>query len=239
MRVFHIRTLPVEPVIGRRECNSVYMKVLSRGAILVLAAAIALASSAGTGLGTTASTSAGIPVGVGTASFQTAFAVYNAMHGDMVPLGQSAVTLPYGAHVIGHAPGSAHMHLVVSLAPRDEAALSRLVSEVSTPGSPYYRHYLSMGQFARRFGASRRAAGAVSNALRSAGLVPGALSSDGLSIPVNATVARASSAFHVPIELLRLRGGQVVRFAAGRPEVPYVLRSIIQGVDNANFNYYI
>ncbi|MHB8262886.1 MAG: S53 family peptidase [Acidimicrobiales bacterium] len=179
---------------------------------------------------TAVSVSSSVPAGVARGPFQGTLAGHNSTHGGMVPIGQSAVLPPYGARVIGDVPGSARLHLAVSLVPRDTAALARLVSEVSTPGSPGYRRYLSVGQFARRFGATRQAAGAVARALRSAGLIPGPLSRDGLSIPVNATVSKVSLAFHVRIESLRLRGGQVMRFAAGRLEVPYALRSTIQGV---------
>ncbi|MCL4434661.1 MAG: S53 family peptidase [Actinobacteria bacterium] len=148
----------------------------------------------------------------------------------MVPISQSAVPLPAGARVVGTAPGSARLDVTVSLFPHNGGGLARLVSEVSTPGTPYYRHYLSVSQFARRFGAPSQVAGAVLKMLRAFGLHPGSLSPDGLSIPVSTTIAKASSAFHVPIDLVRLRNRQVVRFAAGHPEVPYALQSTIQGI---------
>ncbi|MCL5947693.1 MAG: S53 family peptidase [Actinobacteria bacterium] len=188
------------------------------GSSIVIAALVMALGAAGTG----------IPASRPDSSIQPVVA--RAAGSVIVPIGQSAVPLPAGAHVVGTAPGSARLDLTVSLVPHNDGGLARLVSEVSTPGTPYYRHYLSVSQFARRFGAPSRVASAVLKALRALGLHPGSLSPDGLSIPVSTTIAKASSAFHVPIDLVRLRNRQVVRFAAGRPEVPYALQSTIQGI---------
>src|SRR5438128_11891873 len=46
------------------------------------------------------------------------------------------------------------IHASVLLRPRDPAALERFVTDVSTPGSPQFRHYLRTGEFGPRFGAS-------------------------------------------------------------------------------------
>ncbi len=44
--------------------------------------------------------------------------------------------------------------MTVVLAPRNSAALSAYARAVSDPGSAVYHHYLTPGQFARRFGAT-------------------------------------------------------------------------------------
>ena len=57
----------------------------------------------------------------------------------------------------------------VALAPRNPSALAAYAAAVTTPGSPLYRHYLTVAQFARRFGASTNAIARVRAALKARG----------------------------------------------------------------------
>ncbi len=148
----------------------------------------------------------------------------------LVPLGHGPIRLPYGASVVGALPPSTTIHLVVSLAPRSPNSLSRFVQEVSTPGSPEYRHYLTAHQFVVRFGQPARAVDAVVKELRSQGIDLGQPSKNHLSIPVTATVSEASRALHVKFDLVRLRSGRMARFATSHPEIPYAISSVVQGV---------
>jgi hypothetical protein len=73
-------------------------------------------------------------------------------------------------------------HVTVVLAPRSSSALAAYARAVSDPASSVYHHYLTPGQFARRFGATPAAIARVRLELRARGLTPGALSANHLSI---------------------------------------------------------
>ena len=98
--------------------------------------------------------------------------------------------------------------MTVALAPRDPAALSQYASAVSDPGSPSYHRYLSVSQFAGRFGPTREQISAVEGELRARGLAPGPVSANGLAIPVTARAGVIERAFATPLERVRLRDGQ-------------------------------
>ncbi|MFJ9575222.1 protease pro-enzyme activation domain-containing protein [Streptomyces sp. NPDC101191] len=120
----------------------------------------------------------------------------------------SAPKVPRGAvRTADPAPNEA-LELSVVLEPRDPAALRRFVSEVSTPGSPRYRQYLGTGEFAQVFGAEPQAVERVRAELSAKGLTVGALESDGLTLPVTTTVAKAAKAFGTEFDGYRLRNGR-------------------------------
>ncbi|MGH2888476.1 MAG: S53 family peptidase, partial [Solirubrobacteraceae bacterium] len=78
------------------------------------------------------------------------------------------------------------MHATVALVPRRPAALAAYARAVSTPGSRLYRRYLSVAQFARRFGPRPAQVAAVRRRLRAHDLLSGPLSANGLELPVTA-----------------------------------------------------
>jgi subtilase family serine protease len=96
-----------------------------------------------------------------------------------------------GSSASAQAAGSA----TVALAPRNAAALTAYAGAVTTPGSPVYHRYLTVAQFARRFGAGPAAIARVRSALAAEGLRAGAVSANGLALPITGTVAVAHHAF--------------------------------------------
>ena len=70
----------------------------------------------------------------------------------MAKLATPAPILPSGSTVIGSTDGNAPLSVDISLKPRDQSALDAFIREVSTPGSPEFRHYLSPGAFGPMFG---------------------------------------------------------------------------------------
>ena len=58
-------------------------------------------------------------------------------------------------------PASTQLDITVSMRPQDASGLQALATAVSTPGSPEFRHYLTVPQFAARFGATADALSAV------------------------------------------------------------------------------
>ncbi len=138
--------------------------------------------------------------------------------------------VPPGATLVGPAPTTTALPLVVTLKPRDPSALAAEVQAIANPESPEYRHFLTPTQFAQRFGATPATIAQVTSALQQEGLTVGTPSATGLSIPVTSTVGQVQSAFNTPISKYRLASGRTGYDNAAAPEVPSTVAPQIQGV---------
>ena len=138
--------------------------------------------------------------------------------------------VPPGATLLGPAPSNTELPLVVTLQPRDPAALAAEAQAVSNPGSPDYHHFLTPRTFAQRFGPSPGTVARVVAALQSQGLAVGAPSSTGLSIPVSGSVAQVQSAFATPIDRYRLSSGRTGYDNRAAPQVPASVAPQIEGI---------
>jgi hypothetical protein len=140
-----------------------------------------------------------------------------------------------GSTALGTLAPSTPLSLQIELAPRDPAALEAFARAVSTPGSAQYHGYLSVAQFAERFGAGPATVGAVAAAMRARGLQVGALSPNGLALHVTATAASASAAFSVNLRRWREPGGRTVFRNSTAPRLPPSLLGAVTavfGLDN-------
>ena len=97
-------------------------------------------------------------------------------------------------HAGAGAPRRGLLHETVALAPRDPAALAAYAAAVADPASPLYRHYLSVVQFARRFGPTETELVRVRRLLVRHGFATGRLSASHLELSVVGT-APASGSF--------------------------------------------
>ncbi|MEV0978576.1 protease pro-enzyme activation domain-containing protein [Streptomyces sp. NPDC049915] len=118
-----------------------------------------------------------------------------------------APKVPAGAVRAADPAAGEALDLSVVLEPRDPAALNRFVAEVSDPASPNYRKYLGSGEFADRFGALPQTVERVRAQLAAKGLEVGDLESDGLTLPVHATVGKAAKAFATDFDGYKLKDG--------------------------------
>lgn len=114
--------------------------------------------------------------------------------------------LPAGARLVGALAPAATIDLTIALKPRDPAALAAYARSVATPGSSVYRSYLSPGQFARRFGATKATLDAVRASLRRHGLPFGRVSVSALSISFAASTSAIERAFSLSFMRLALPG---------------------------------
>ena len=84
------------------------------------------------------------------------FAISAAGAGAAAPTGTRVVApkplLPRGAKPLGAVSPTATVSGAVVLQPRDEAALTHFISQVTDKHSPLFHHYLTPGSFAARFG---------------------------------------------------------------------------------------
>ena len=116
--------------------------------------------------------------------------------------------LPARARVAGRVSPSRRLALTIALQPRDPLALSSFATAVSTPGSPQYGQFLSVPQFARRYGATTVALAAVKRAMRAGGLRVGSVSANQLSVTVSGTAAHVERTFQTTIAQVRLANGR-------------------------------
>lgn len=142
----------------------------------------------------------------------------------------AAPPLPAGATVEGPAPDSKELDLYVALEPRDPAALERFATAVSTPGSALYGDYLTVPEFAQRFGPTAGQIATVRTALEQRGLDVGAPSRNGLSLPVTATVAEAEDAFAISVQRVELSSGASAYRNDRAAAVPATAAPYIEGV---------
>ncbi|HEX4035292.1 MAG TPA: protease pro-enzyme activation domain-containing protein [Solirubrobacteraceae bacterium] len=124
------------------------------------------------------------------------------------------------ASVAGPVAAGKPLSLTVVLHPRDPSGLAALAAAVSTPGSPSFHDYLTVGQFARRFGAGTGAIDAVRTALRAGGLKPGVVAADGLSMTATGSAAHVSHAFDTSLVRYREASGRMVYANTAAPRLP-------------------
>ncbi len=142
----------------------------------------------------------------------SAYVVIGAASSSAVALSPARVgtapELAAGASWLGPLTASTPLKVDVVLRPRAPAALARFATEVSTPGTALYRHYLARGQFAGIFGPTRTAIAAVESDLTAHGLFYGRIAGDHLSIPVHASASALERAFSLRVDRVRLPSGR-------------------------------
>jgi subtilase family serine protease len=142
----------------------------------------------------------------------------------------AAPQLPRGARTEGTIAGARELQLTVALEPRDPAALEEFATAVSTPGSPSFRQYLSVDEFAARFGAAPAHVAAVATALRATGLQVGEVTANDLSLPVSGSAAVVEAAFETPLAKVELPSGRSAYANARAPAVAAPAAPYVQGV---------
>ncbi len=142
----------------------------------------------------------------------------------------SAPAVPDGARIVSAVPATTQLHVTVTLESQDPAGLAAFATEVSTPGSPLYRDYITPAEFAQRFGATPQAVQAVESSLESHGLVPGAVSANSLSIPVTASAGSLSAAFATSFSRVALADGSSAIVNSQAPSLDSTIAPDVQGV---------
>ena len=137
---------------------------------------------------------------------------------------------PADATVIGSLPRSTPLRLTIALHSRDPAGLADYAKAVAEPGSASYHQFLTVSEFAQRFGAAPTAIAAVQASLRARGLRPGAPTANGLSIPVRGSAQRVSTAFRTTLARLRLRGGRIAITNTSAPALPRAVAPDVQAI---------
>jgi subtilase family serine protease len=142
----------------------------------------------------------------------------------------SKPVLPAGARSLGALAQSTPIQATVTLQPRDPQALSAYAQAVSDPSSSAYHRYLTVAEFAQRFGPTTAQIRAVRSSLRTEGLQPGAVSANRLSVPVTASAAQLGSAFSTSFARYRLADGRSAYANTSAPSVQAAVAGTVQGV---------
>ena len=140
----------------------------------------------------------------------------------------SPAPLAPGTQTVGRTASSTRLRLAVVL--RAQAGLAAYATAVSTPGSPLYGHFLTVAQFAGRFGATPTQVAAVSSTLRAAGLHIGSVSANQLVIPVTGTAGQVENAFSIALARVKLSGGRLAYTNEQAPTLPVSVASHVLGV---------
>jgi subtilase family serine protease len=149
-------------------------------------------------------------------------------------LGEAPV-VSVGSRQLGQLSSSTPLQLVVGLKPSNPSALATFATEVSTPGSAEYRHYLTVSQFASKYGATPAAISAVRKTLAAAGLNVGATSANNLSIKVSGSAGAIDKAFATTLEQYKLASGRVAFGNTSAPALPATIAGDVEaviGLDN-------
>ncbi|MGO9657063.1 MAG: protease pro-enzyme activation domain-containing protein [Acidimicrobiales bacterium] len=151
----------------------------------------------------------------------------------LVQLAGTAVPAPslYGAQVLGRAQPSSALRLDIFLRPDDAAGLQSLAGAVSSPGNPAYHHFLTVPQFAGRFGAPAAQVAALDKYLTAQGLRVGPLSGDHLAQAVTGSAAELDRAFGTALVRLRTAQGDNVTGSTLVPRLPAHLAGAVTFVD--------
>jgi len=134
----------------------------------------------------------------------------------------------------GALAASAPIRLSIALRPRDPAGLQAFATAVSTPGSPQFRHFLSVAQFASRYGATDAAIAAVVATLRSDGLTVAAPTANHLMLRASGTAAVVQRAFATQLSTVTLASGRVAYSNTSAPALPPAVAADVQGVVGLN-----
>ncbi len=143
---------------------------------------------------------------------------------------QTAAALPRGARALRAMSTSRALKLTVALRPQSASGLQSFATAVSTPGSPLYRHYLTVDQFAQRFGATSAQIATVRSELSARGLSVGAPSANHLSLPVSGSVGQVQRAFSTRLSTVRLKDGHTTYFNSQAVTLPSSVAPDVQGV---------
>src|SRR5436305_5222731 len=154
--------------------------------------------------------------------------------GAAAPTGTRVVApkprIPHGAKQLGAVAPSATVSGAVVLQPRDEAALTRFISQVTDKHSPLFHHYLTPGSFAAKFGPTPSTIAAVKSQLEASGLTVTNVARDGLILDFQAPANRVETTFRTGLERYRLANGSIGQARTAAVRVPTAIAKYVTSV---------
>lgn len=118
------------------------------------------------------------------------------LHGHVRPAVASG-----GAQRLGDLPTAQRLNVSIQLAPRNQPALSDLLTRLYDPSSPDYRHFLSVSQFSDQFAPTAEDYQATVEWAQAHGLTVTKTFANRLVVPVSGTTTQIENALHVKMGL--------------------------------------
>jgi subtilase family serine protease len=140
-----------------------------------------------------------------------------------------ASALESGAARIGAAPSSGRLQIILPLK-ADDRGLQDFATAVSTPGSPEYGGYQSVGALGRRFGAPVSLRHGIVAYLRAHGATHVRVDPAGMLAYATLAVPVAERLFATPLARFRARNGAKFIAPFRRAAVPRSLQGMVEGV---------
>ncbi len=138
--------------------------------------------------------------------------------------------VPSGVPTAPLAP-STPLDLVVTMASKDPAGLSKWLAAVEDPSSPSYRHYLTHAEVLTRYGPDATARGAVEAYFEGFGASGFSTTSDGFGLSFSIPAGGASRALGVGfVEVSPRAGAPLAYTAVGRAALPGPLAASVSGL---------
>jgi kumamolisin len=129
------------------------------------------------------------------------------------------------------------MSVAVSLTPRNQKGLDAFLAQVTNPKSAQYKHYLTVKQFAARYGADSATIGRVAAYLKSQGLKTAAPTANHLTLTADGTAAQVEKAFGTSLATFRESGansGHTYFANTSAPKLPAGIASAVADVAGLN-----
>ena len=162
------------------------------------------------------------------------FAISAAGAGAAAPTGTKVLApkplIPHGARQLGAVSPTATVSGAVVLQPRDQAGLTRFISQVTDKHSPLFHHYLTPGSFAARFGPAPSTIAAVKSQLEASGLTVTNVARDGLILDFQAPANHVETAFRTGLDRYRLANGSIARARTAPVQVPTTIAKYVTSV---------
>ncbi|HEU5244631.1 MAG TPA: protease pro-enzyme activation domain-containing protein [Gaiellaceae bacterium] len=138
--------------------------------------------------------------------------------------------IPRGAEQLGAVAPTANVSGAVVLQPRDPAALTAFIAQVTDKHSPFFHHYLTPDGFATRFGPAQSTIAAVKSQLQASGLTVTNVARDGLIVDFQAPASRVETAFRTGLQRYRLANGSIRRARTAPVRVPAAIAKYVTSV---------
>jgi len=136
----------------------------------------------------------------------------------------------HGARFLGNHDAGDSLKLAITLKPRDPAGLEDFLRRVQDPNDSLYHHYLTLEEFADRFGPSESDVRDVAAHLERFGVRVTDVHRNRLVLDVEGTSASVENAFQLQMNEYRLASGRVARSANADPIFPVDIASKVHAV---------
>jgi kumamolisin len=141
---------------------------------------------------------------------------------------------------VGAVPANRSIAVTVSLTGQDSAGLATFLKQVADPASAQYKHYLTVKQFASRFGASKADVAEVTAYLKGHGLKVGQVTANQLTLQATGTAAQVQKAFGTSLSSYHEAAGNRDFFANNAaPVLPSAIAAAVTDVSGlSNYSRY-